>query len=146
KSISVDVAALSAALKRVRQVIGSNSTLPVLGSVRLRGGDGWLELMATDLDRYYSARGLVDGDASGLGLCVPANMLAGLLAAAGKTAVGLVLEFSGSSLRVVATGGRVAKVIGYDVEEMPEWPAAFDDDEEVVWHRLPAGFTESVLP
>lgn len=110
--ITVEAAALSAAMKHAASVVESSQTIPILANVRLVARDGALELTTSDLDCEY--RQAIEAEVeTAMAVTVDARRLFALAAAAEKKA----------QLRVEIDGSRVLIKSGRSRWDLPALPA-----------------------
>lgn len=105
-----------AAFDKVAPLAGKRTHLPILSSVRLSDNNGELEIMASNLDCFATAKCQIDGSMKPI--CVSASLLGGLLKSANEE---ITLELlKGDRLKFVSNG--TAEIACLPADEFPVFP------------------------
>lgn len=113
-----------AALSRVVSLATGRTTMPVLNCVRLEAKDGTLEIAASNLDVFATAKAVCDTEVLEA-VCVPAAPLAGLVDSA---ADGIAMLVKDGRLEFISNGRAILGVIdAKNFQSFPDEPVSVLD-------------------
>jgi DNA polymerase III subunit beta len=118
---SVDLDALTVALKRLASVADVKASIPILGHVAMRVLDGEIALHATDLNMSLTVRVPSLGDDTRLGMCVPARAVLDIVRLLPGSRVTIQRTETGATF--TSDSGKVQnRIIGIPDRDFPKIP------------------------
>mgnify|MGYP005838975917 CR=1 FL=1 len=116
-------------LQQVSNVVGTRASMPVLNNVLIKISGGQMALTTTNLDLGIrcSIKAEAEGDVS---ITLPVRKLLNIVKALPNKEV--TIDFSGSNLVKITSGGSKFKIMGIAEEEFPPLPSFADEHEFVI--------------
>jgi DNA polymerase-3 subunit beta len=123
-------------LQAVQNVVSTRTTLPILSNVLLRGGEGRLELTATDLDVTVSCSVEAKVEKQGA-TTVPVKKIFGIVRELGGEEV--ELDVDEKNVCSVKAGPSFYRINGLGADEFPPLPKLKDDRKLVMQQKVLKG-------